>query len=54
MIVLARVRPTDDHHDKIAVIVNALITDRRPQQLPMLVDPLFEIEGESNTHMIKL
>jgi len=44
VIVLARIRPADDHYDKIVVRINALVPDRRLEQMPMLVDPFFEIE----------
>ena len=44
VIILSRVRPADHHHDEIVVIVNALISDRRLQQVPVLIDPLFKIE----------
>ena len=44
VIILTRIRPADDHHDKILVVINTLIPNRRLEQVAMLVDPLFEIE----------
>ena len=45
VIILSRIRPADDHHDKIIRVVNALVPDRRLQQMPVLIDPFLEIEG---------
>lgn len=30
----------NDHDDKIVVIINTLVTDRRLEQMPVFVDPL--------------
>ena len=52
VIVLSRIRPADDHHDKIVVIENTLVSHRRLEQMPVLVDPLFEIERAPNGHIV--
>src|SRR5688572_1820699 len=48
MVILPRIRPADDHHDEVVVIVNTLIPNRRLEQMPVLVYPLFEIKGTFN------
>src|SRR5215831_20617239 len=45
VVVLAAVRPADDHDDEIGVLEDLLVADRGLQQMPVLVDPPLEIEG---------
>src|SRR5439155_4557606 len=44
VIVLSRIRPADDHHDEVTIFPNHLISDRWLEQMPVFVDPVFEIE----------
>src|SRR5262245_21787773 len=44
VIVLSRTRPTDDHDDEIVIFPDDLVSNRRFEQVPMLIDPAFEIE----------
>jgi hypothetical protein len=48
MIVLARIRAADHHHDEIVIVKDALIPNRRPQEMPVFIDPLFKIEWSSD------
>src|SRR5207237_10590159 len=50
MIILARIRSADVHHDKIVGVVGALISDRRFQQVAMFFDPFFEIKRSLYLH----
>lgn len=50
VIVFSRIRAADDHYDKVIIIVNALVSDRRFEQMPVVIDPLLEIERPSNRH----
>lgn len=52
VIVFPRIRSADDHHDKIVVVINTLIPDRRLEQMAMVVDPFFEIERASDCHYL--
>ena len=51
VIILSRIRPADDHNDKFISVINALIPNRRLEQMPVLVDPLFEIERAANHNL---
>jgi len=51
VIIFSGVRAADDHYDEIVVIVNAMVADRRFEQVTVVVDPLFEIEWTSYGHV---
>ena len=44
VIVLSRVRAANDHDDEVTIFPNHLISDRRFEQMPVFIDPAFEIE----------
>jgi len=48
VIVFSRVRPADNHHNKIFSVVNTLIPNRRLEQMPVLIDPFLEVEGRAH------
>ena len=54
MIIFARIGPANDHHNKIVGVINALIPDRRLEQMSVLVNPLHEVEGAPDRHSIIL
>jgi hypothetical protein len=43
VIVLSRIRSADDHDDEIGILPDYLVSNRRFQQMPMFIDPAFEI-----------
>ena len=43
VVIGARVRAADDHHD-VVVVDDALVADRRLQQVPVLVDPRLQVD----------
>lgn len=45
VVIFAFVGPTDDHDDEVGVFPDDLIADGRLEQVSMLVDPLFEVQG---------
>jgi hypothetical protein len=49
VVVGARVRSTDDHHDEVA-IDDALVAHRRLEQVAVLVDPALEVDGWCQGH----
>jgi hypothetical protein len=53
VVVGARVRPADDHHDEV-VVDDALVADRRLQQVPVLVDPGLQVERGGEGHRMLL
>jgi hypothetical protein len=44
VVVAARVRAADDHHDEVAV-EQALVAHRRLQQVAVPLDPVLQVEG---------
>jgi hypothetical protein len=50
MEILARIRTTDGHDDEGAVVKQQFITDRRFQQVTILVDPQPQVEGWRDLH----
>ena len=52
MIILARVGSADHHHDEIAIVIDALIANRRLQKMPVLIDPLFEVKWAPDRHSL--
>ena len=55
VIVLSRVRTGDDHHNVVSTFnVQVFIADRRLEQVPMVFDPLGQIEGLGDWHEVKV
>ncbi len=52
VIVLARVRPADDHDDEVVLIEYLLVAHRWLQQVTMIVNPLPEIECCEGPHFL--
>src|SRR4029450_5662928 len=50
MIVGALVRPADDLNGHLAVLEHLFVADRRLEQMPVLVDPVLEVEGVEPRH----
>ena len=44
MKIVPRIRPGDDHHEKIAPVIDIPIAHRRFEQMPVLVDPIHQIK----------
>ena len=51
VIVLAGIRPADDHHDELAVVEDLLVAGGRPQFGAVRCDPLRKVEGCQGTHV---
>src|SRR5579885_605591 len=49
VVIAARVRAADNHHDEIAVH-DAFVADRRLQQVSVLVDPALQVDGRQERH----
>ena len=49
VVIGARVRAADDHDDEIAVD-DALVADRRLQQVAVFVDPAFQVNRRQKAH----
>ena len=49
MKIVPRIRPLDNHNEKIAPVVQVTIAHRRLEFFPVLLDPVFEINRRSHS-----
>jgi hypothetical protein len=42
--IVPRVRPDDDHDEKVPAVVEVAIADRRLEEVPVFFDPLRQID----------
>lgn len=51
VVVGTRVRSTDNHYDELTIFPDALVADRWLQEMPVFIDPLFEINRAQSSHI---